>query len=101
MIYLRGCEGEMCEWMDCDRYFPSVPFVVLTVDQFVGRGGGPLDWLKQDSHFFSENWTITSDSSKKPGSSLQLSLRKWQKGIAVRKAAQFLKILVIMFPPIM
>ena len=26
------------------------PFVVLTVDQFVGRGGGPLERQKQDSH---------------------------------------------------
>ena len=23
--------------------FPSVPFVALTVDQFVGYGGGPLE----------------------------------------------------------
>ena len=34
--------------MECDRYFPSVPFVMLTVDQCVGRGGGPLE--RQDSH---------------------------------------------------
>ena len=27
--------------MECDRYFPSMPFVVLTVDQFVGHSGGP------------------------------------------------------------
>ena len=32
----------MWEWMECDRYFPSMPFVVLTVDQFVGHSGGPL-----------------------------------------------------------
>ena len=36
--------------MECDHYFPSVPFVVLTIDQFVGRGGGPLERQKQDSH---------------------------------------------------
>ena len=32
------------------RSFPSVPFVVLTVDQFVGCGGGPLERQKQNSH---------------------------------------------------
>ena len=25
------------------QYFPSQPFVVLTVNQFVGHGGGPLE----------------------------------------------------------
>ena len=30
--------------------FSTVPFVVLTVYQFVGRGGGPLEREKQDSH---------------------------------------------------
>ena len=35
--------------MECDRYFPSVSFVVLTVDQFVGRGGGRLERQKQDN----------------------------------------------------
>ena len=29
--------------MECGRCFPSRPFVVLTVDQFVGQGGGPLE----------------------------------------------------------
>ena len=29
--------------------FPSEPFVVLPVDQFVGRGGGPLERKKQVS----------------------------------------------------
>ena len=38
--------------MECDQYFPSEPFVVLTVDQFVGRGGGPLERHKQDSHVY-------------------------------------------------
>ena len=33
-----------------ERYFPSQSFVVLTIDQFVGRGGGPLERQKQDSH---------------------------------------------------
>ena len=32
------------------HYFPSVMFVVLTADQFVGRNDGPLEQQKQDSH---------------------------------------------------
>ena len=38
--------------MECGLYIPSVPFVVLTVNQFVGRGGGSLERQKQDSHVF-------------------------------------------------
>ena len=34
--------------MECGQCFPSQPFVVLTVDQFVGHGGGPLERQKQD-----------------------------------------------------
>ena len=51
--------------MECDQYFPSQPFVVLTVDQFVGRGGGQLERQKQDSHVLSKNWRIASDSLEK------------------------------------
>ena len=40
------------EWMECDWYSPSKPFVVLTVDQFVGRDGGPLERQKQDSQVY-------------------------------------------------
>ena len=29
--------------MECGQCFPSQPFVVLTVDQFVGQGGGSLE----------------------------------------------------------
>ena len=29
--------------MECDGHFPFVTFVVLTVDQFVGRGGAHLN----------------------------------------------------------
>ena len=36
--------------MECDWYSPSKPFVVLTVDQFVGRDGGPLERQKQDNN---------------------------------------------------
>ena len=32
--------------MECDHCFPSQPFVVLTVDQFVGHDGGPLELEK-------------------------------------------------------
>ena len=38
--------------MECDQCFPSQPFVVLTVEQFVGQGGGPLERQKQDGHSF-------------------------------------------------
>ena len=38
--------------MECSTYFPSQPFVVLTVDQFFGHGAGPLELQKQDSHSF-------------------------------------------------
>ena len=38
--------------MECDWYSPSKPFVVLTVDQFVGRDGGPLERQKQDSQVY-------------------------------------------------
>ena len=38
--------------MECDQCFPPQPFVVLTVDQFVGHGGGPLERKKQDSHVY-------------------------------------------------
>ena len=40
----------MWEWLERNRCFPTVPFVVLTIYQFVGRGGGPLEREKQDSH---------------------------------------------------
>ena len=35
----------------CVQYFPSQLFVLLTVDDFVGRGGGPLERQKQDATF--------------------------------------------------
>ena len=38
--------------------FSSEPFVVLTVDQFVGRGGGPLERQKQDSHVYRKTGTL-------------------------------------------
>ena len=41
-----------CEWMECDNCFPSQPLVVLTVDQFVGHDGGPLEQQNQDSHVY-------------------------------------------------
>ena len=42
-----------------DRSFPSVPFVVLTVAQFVGCGGGPLERQKQGGHVFRRTGTPT------------------------------------------
>ena len=58
--------------MECDQSFPSQPFAVLTVDQFVGHGGGPVERQKQDSHVY-----------RKPESSLhkRQSLRKCEKGM--------------------
>ena len=44
--------------MECNQYFPSQPFVVLTVDQFVGHGGGPLERQKQDSHVYRKTGTL-------------------------------------------
>ena len=44
--------------MECDHCFPSQPFVVLTVDQFVGHGGGPLERQKQDSHVYRKTGTF-------------------------------------------
>ena len=39
--------------MECSpQCFPSQPFIVLTVDQFVGHGDGPLERQKQDSHVY-------------------------------------------------
>ena len=38
--------------MECDQCCPPQPFVVLTVDQFVGHGGDPLERQKQDSHVY-------------------------------------------------
>ena len=37
--------------MERDRYFPSEPFEVLTVDQFVGHGGSSLERQRQVATF--------------------------------------------------
>ena len=56
--------------MECDQCFPSQPFVVLTVDQFVGNGCSPLEQQKQDSHVYRKTDTLPlifrekSESSK-------------------------------------
>ena len=44
--------------MECGQCFPSQPFVVLTVDQFVGHGGSPLERQKQDSHVYRKTSTL-------------------------------------------
>ena len=49
--------------MKYGQCFTSQPFVVLTVDQFVGHGGGPLERQKQDSHVYQKKWHIASDFS--------------------------------------
>ena len=44
--------------MEFYHYFPSVGFVVLTADQFVGRNDGRLEQQKQDSHVCRRNRTF-------------------------------------------
>ena len=44
---------------ECNQCFPSVLFAVLTVDQFVGRGDGPLKLQKQDSHVYRKTSTLS------------------------------------------
>ena len=51
--------------MEYDQYLPSEPCVVLTVDQFVGRGGGPLERQKLDSHVYRKTGTLPPIFSKK------------------------------------
>ena len=46
---MRGCEGEMWEWIEFSRCYLFETFVVLTVDQFVVRHDGPIEQQKQDS----------------------------------------------------
>ena len=48
----------MWEWTECDQYFPSQSFVMLTVDQLVGRSGGPLEKQKLDSHVYRKTSTL-------------------------------------------
>ena len=53
--------------MEFYHYFPSVTFVVLTADQFIGRNDGPLEQQKQDSHVCQRNRTfplITTKTTK-------------------------------------
>ena len=44
--------------MECDPCYPSRPVVVLTFDQFVGHGGGPLERQKQDSHVYRKTGSL-------------------------------------------
>ena len=55
----------MWEWMERDRYFLSEPFVVLTVDQFVGHGGSSLERQRQDSHVYRKTGTLPLICRKK------------------------------------
>ena len=69
--------------MECDQLFPSQPFVVLTVDQFVGCGGDPLERQKQDSHVYRKTGTLLLIFSEKSESSLhkRRSPRNCEKGM--------------------
>ena len=44
--------------MEFYHYSPSVTFVVLAADQFVGRDDGLLEQQKQDSHVCQKNRTF-------------------------------------------
>ena len=44
--------------MECGQCYPSQPFVVLTVNQFVWHGGGPLERQRQDSHVYRKSGTL-------------------------------------------
>ena len=55
--------------MECNQCFPPQPFVVLTVDQFVRHGGGPLQIQKQDSHVYRKIGILPLDFSEKSKSS--------------------------------
>ena len=50
--------------MECGQSFPSQPFVMLTVDQFVGRDGRPPERQKQDSHVYRKTSKFASDFSE-------------------------------------
>ena len=56
--------------MKCSQCFPSQPFVVLTFDQFVGHGGGPLERKRQDSHVHRKTGTLPLIFPEKSESSL-------------------------------
>ena len=68
--------------MECRQCFPSQSFVVLTVDQFVGRADGPLERQTGEPRL-SKNWHIASEFSEKSESSLRKrrSLRNCEKGM--------------------
>ena len=44
--------------MECGQCIPSKPFVVLTVDQFVGPGGAPLELQKRNSYVYRKTGTL-------------------------------------------
>ena len=54
----------------CDRCFTTVPFVVLTVGQFVGCVGGPLKRQIQDSHIYRKTAKNLSKKKKKKSEKL-------------------------------
>ena len=69
--------GEMWEWIECDHHFPSEPLVVLIVDQFFGRGSGPLERKKQDSQVYRKTGTLPL-SFRKNQSSHNMNDEVWK-----------------------
>ena len=68
--------------MERDRYFPSEPFEVLTVDQFVGRGGSSLERQRQDGHFYRKTGALPLICRKNQSSlHKRRSLRNCQRGV--------------------
>ena len=57
--------------MEFYYYSPSVTFVVLTGDQFVGCDDGPFEQQKQDSHVCRKKSHNSSDFKEKSESSQQ------------------------------
>ena len=60
--------------MECGQCFPSQSFLVLTVDEFIGHSGGPLERQKQDSHVYRKTSTESSAHKRR-------SLRNCEKGM--------------------
>ena len=51
-------EGNLVLATELKTCYPSQPFVVLTVDQLVGHGGGPLERQRQDNHVYRKTGTL-------------------------------------------
>ena len=62
-----------------------MPFVVLTVDQFVRRGDGTLKLQKQDSHVYRKTGTLSPISWENQSRQYikRRSLKKLRKGYGI------------------